>query len=231
MHFFLPFPNLLWVSTILGLPTTFSNPVKSCKSRPGDTHWPSPSEWQALNRSVSGSLIRSSPPGAVCHPSSELYDNASCTTLQSSWNDADWHAKNPVSIDYNDDSCPVRSPNAPCLDKGYPAYVINATCAEYVQAAVDFARERNVRLSIKGTGHDFPGRSAGPGSLSIWTHHMQGLEYNAGDVLATKYGAVGSVKISAGMRWHEIYKFANESGITLVGGGDGRVGIGMCDLG
>lgn len=32
-------------------------------------------------------------------------------------------------------------------------------------------------MVIKNTGHSFPGRSIGYGSLSIWTHHFRGIEY------------------------------------------------------
>ncbi len=46
----------------------------------------------------------------------------------------------------------------PCSGQGYPIYVVNATCAEDVKKGVDFARENNVRLVVKGTGHDYLGR-------------------------------------------------------------------------
>lgn len=36
--------------------------------------------------------------------------------------------------------------------------MINATCKEDVKAGVDFARENNVRLNVKSTGHDYMGR-------------------------------------------------------------------------
>ena len=37
-------------------------------------------------------------------------------------------------------------------------YVVNATCKEDVKKGVDFAREYNVRLIVKGTGHGYIGR-------------------------------------------------------------------------
>lgn len=37
-------------------------------------------------------------------------------------------------------------------------YVVNATCAEDVKKGVDFAREENVRLVVKASGHDYLGR-------------------------------------------------------------------------
>jgi len=35
---------------------------------------------------------------------------------------------------------------------------VNATCKEDVKRGVDFARENDVRLIVKATGHDYLGR-------------------------------------------------------------------------
>jgi len=45
-----------------------------------------------------------------------------------------------------------------CNLKQFPEYVVNATEAKHVQAAIDFARKWSVRLIVKGTGHDYLGR-------------------------------------------------------------------------
>jgi hypothetical protein len=45
--------------------------------------------------------------------------------------------------------------------------------AEDIAAGVGFARERGLRLVVKGTGHDYLGRSSAPGAHSIWTHPMR----------------------------------------------------------
>ncbi|KAK6209013.1 hypothetical protein LQW54_006761 [Pestalotiopsis sp. IQ-011] len=63
-------------------------------------------------------------------------------------------------------------PGAVCYD-GLAAYVVNATTVKHVQAAVNFARSRNLRLVIRNTGHDFGGRSTGAGALSVWTHYLK----------------------------------------------------------
>lgn len=46
---------------------------------------------------------------------------------------------------------------APCSGAGYPVYVVAAKTGSDVQAAVNFARTKGVRLNIKSTGHDFVG--------------------------------------------------------------------------
>jgi hypothetical protein len=65
----------------------------------------------------------------------------------------------PVNSAWNNfnDTC-LPDPQYLCSGIGYPQYVVNATTAEHVKAVVDFARKNNIRLIIKGTGHDYLGR-------------------------------------------------------------------------
>ena len=133
-----------------------------CKPTPGSSNWPSDADWQALNQSVSGRLLVPTPPGGVCHPDRSEFSNSSCTAfLTSSWTNSTWQSLNPWTSDYNDDTC-YPDPSLPCSAAGYPAYVINATNAADVQAGVRFAKKTGVRLIVKGTGHDYPGRYAKP---------------------------------------------------------------------
>jgi hypothetical protein len=131
-----------------------------CKSSPGSPDWPSPSEWQALNASLSGRLLQPSPPGAVCHPGQPTYDSAICPYVQQQWSNSSFQVDNPIGTilnNWNNDSC-LPYPQHPCSGEGYPIYVVNATTAEHVKLGVDFAREHNIRLIVKGSGHDFLGR-------------------------------------------------------------------------
>lgn len=38
------------------------------------------------------------------------------------------------------------------------------------------AKQHNIRLIVKSSGHDYQGRSNAPQSLSIWTHHINSIE-------------------------------------------------------
>lgn len=96
-----------------------------CKPIPGSPKWPSPTAWQQLNNTIGGRLLAPTPPGAVCHPSSPTFDNATCASVFKSWTSSDWHAQNPITADYNDDTC-LPDPRAPCSASGYPAYVAAA---------------------------------------------------------------------------------------------------------
>jgi hypothetical protein len=132
----------------------------SCKALPGTSSWPSDAEWKALNKSLSGNLLKPSPPAAVCHPSDPSYSPAACTVVTTQWTDGIFHANDPISGDFpnwNNDSC-LPSPQAPCSGLGYPIYVVNASCAEHVSLGINFARKHNIRLNVKGSGHDYLGR-------------------------------------------------------------------------
>jgi hypothetical protein len=54
-----------------------------CKCFPGDSCWPSTSEWKALNQTVGGRLIATVPLGHPCHD--PTYDGAECQALRDAW--------------------------------------------------------------------------------------------------------------------------------------------------
>lgn len=128
----------------------------TCKSTPKDASWPSISQWNQLNTSLSGHLIHPSPPALACH-SPYSGSNQTCTNITSAWTTFDFHRDDPVSTAWNNmnnDSC-LPDSSTPCSGLGYPVYVVNATSAREVKLAIDFARENNVRLNVKASGHDY----------------------------------------------------------------------------
>lgn len=134
-----------------------AGPSTYCKPTTSSASWPAQAAWQQLNQTVSGKLFADIPPGAVCHPENALYNNATCALVLAQWTDSTFHADSPISLDYNDDGC-LPSPLAPCSTAAYPSYVVHATNASDVQAAVNFAAKTGVRLTVKGTGHDLLSR-------------------------------------------------------------------------
>ena len=128
----------------------------TCKSTPKDASWPSIAQWNSLNVSLSGRLLHPSPPALACH-SSHLGSDDTCTNITRSWKTFAFHQNNPISTAWNnmnDDSC-LPNTSAPCSGLGYPIYVVNATSANDVKLAIDFAKENNVRLNVKASGHDY----------------------------------------------------------------------------
>lgn len=128
----------------------------ACKSTPNDESWPSIPEWNHLNESLSGRLLHPLPPALACH-NSDPGSNVSCADIKKSWSSFAFHQDDSVSTAWNNmnnDSC-LPTADATCSGLGYPVYVVNATTAEDVKHAIDFARKYNVRLNIKASGHDY----------------------------------------------------------------------------
>ncbi|KAJ8129867.1 hypothetical protein O1611_g3761 [Lasiodiplodia mahajangana] len=159
----------------LGHTSSYGKETTKCKSIPGTASWPSDETWAHFNQSIGGKLLKPTTPGAVCHPGEPSYNLSQCIVVDSTWYTYDFHQEDPVSNmwqQYNNDTCLI-DPTAPCSGRGYPAYVVNATSTVDVKLGIDFARQHNIRVVVKSTGHDYQGRSQAPGALSIWVHHMQ----------------------------------------------------------
>lgn len=194
-----------------------------CKPLPLDYRWPSQADWKALNKSVSRRLVTPIALGAVCHPDQNAYNKATCTDVQSQWTNSSWHALDPWSVNYNNNTCCLNL-SQPCSTDGYPAYVVKAECAESVQAAVKFTGHTGMRLIIKGTDHNF--MSCLSGTLFIWTHLLQGVKIKKGDPQAKKYEGVATVNISAGMCWSEVYITVTKDKLTVIDGSDSNIRVG-----
>ncbi|KAK0672104.1 hypothetical protein QBC41DRAFT_344015 [Cercophora samala] len=164
------------------VPLNYNGP--RCKIGPQDAAWPTLHEWARLNTTLNGKLLKPTPAPAVCYPGPN-YNAGACEFLVGGaarrtrfWLDdplsvlSPWTQGNTCLLSAN-----VSGPTRSCTQGGFPEYVVNATSVRDIQIAVNFARNNNIRLIIKNTGHDFLGRSNGYGSLSVWTHHLKGIEY------------------------------------------------------
>ncbi|KAI2465969.1 hypothetical protein F4781DRAFT_407394 [Annulohypoxylon bovei var. microspora] len=206
----------------------------SCKLTPSDANWPSIEEWQALNDTLAGSLIATRPAASSCYDGNPFNSSLSCDVVEAGWGESAFHASLPESINYPvfaNNSC--LPPGATgynetllgCHISGLPMFVVNATSAEQISKAVVWASSRNIRLVIKGTGHDLNGRSAGAYALSIWTHHLKSIDYQSQWQLPA--GGVDDVLIvGSGNNWGEITVAAAAQGRVCVSGQDSTVGLG-----
>lgn len=87
-----------------------------------------------------------------------------------------------------------------------------------IQLAVNFARNSNLRLVVKNTGHDFNAKSTGAGSLSIWTHFLQDIEY-LGDSYTSASGLEGlAFKVGSGITAEQLLSAADTQGVQVIGG-------------
>ena len=184
--------------------------------RPSSPDWPTEDAWDRLKQAVGGRLVKVETPLAACRQP----DGAeACTTLFK-------ELKNPY---YIRDQVGITQ-TLGWID-GWTfqpsVYAVAARQASDVVAAVNFARERNLRLVIKGGGHSYLGTSNAPDSLMIWTRGMDGITLHDG------FAAQGcsdapqpAVSIGAGAIWMHVYNMvATRAGRYVQGGGCGTVGV------
>ena len=190
-------------------------PAARCK--PSDACWPSEREWQALKAQLRGSLEPVHAPLEPCggDPASEA-----CQDVLRS-------ARNPFYL--QDQAGGTESVG--WLDAWTAApsvYAVVAETAGDVAAADNFARDHHLRLVVKGTGHDYLGRSNAPDSLLIWTHKMRKVTVDDAFVpsgCASPPPGIPAVTVGAGTRWLEAYQEVTvRHGRYVQGGGCVSVG-------
>ena len=202
-----------------------------CKVYPEDPDWPKPDAWAALNKLTSDRLIADPTPlAAVCYPGQHFNATKCAEYGTAAWQRSYVHMVDPIEMMSPVAQGMTCSPPSlydthGCTRGGYPKYVVNATEAKHVQAAVNFARNTGVRLAIRNTGHDFLGKSGGKDALSIWTHWMKNIEYIE-EYADPNLGYSGpAFKSGVGVQAFEIYKAAHDKGRVVVGSEGETVGV------
>jgi hypothetical protein len=177
-----------------------------CKA--SETCWPSQSEWNSFNDSISGHLLATYPSAAVCHTAHRDVDL--CKIAQQNWTNSFWRTAQPgaysgILWELGDDQCFIDSPiDAPCGQGKVAHYYVEARGVADIQAAVKFAGKRSLYLVIKNTGHDHLGRSSGSGSFLIWTHNLKGRLFVDDFVprnAPNGTGGIPAVTLQAGEQW------------------------------
>ncbi|KAL3488642.1 hypothetical protein BJX62DRAFT_227180 [Aspergillus germanicus] len=211
--------------------TTFSasNPSRHCRCLPHDRCWPSDQDWNAFNRSINGNLIHLRPAGAVCH--GDEYDEAACANAQANTLNSYWRAAEPGALQTPNwestgegvTDCDITSSrDASCNQGRIPLYAVLAETAQEIQAAVRFAKRRNLRVAIKNTGHGGLGVSAAPDSLQINLGRFKQIETVDEFVPAKGRRSVGrAVTIGAGVVIRELAQAGAEEKFTSI--------MGICD--
>ncbi|PPJ59291.1 hypothetical protein CBER1_04209 [Cercospora berteroae] len=205
-----------------------------CKTTPMDDDWPGINERQALNESINGTLLSTTPAPSSCYAGNPFGSPFDCNFTISNWTSGIFHASLPESIGsplFANNSCIPPGAHgyresAGCHLGGLPSYIVNATTNEQVATAAAWAAERNIRIVVKGTGHDLNGRSSGAYALSIWTHHLRQLRRDTHWKLPGNNKTEDVFVIGSGLEWSDILKFALSQGRVVTTGQDGSVGPG-----
>jgi FAD binding domain/Berberine and berberine like len=104
----------------------------------------------------------------------------------------------------------------------YPSAIVRAADAADVIRSVEFARERNLPLSIRSGGHSFAGYGTVDGGMVLDLSQMQGLSLDAEH---------RSVWAQPGARTAELGPEASKYGLALPTGDVASVGLGGLTLG
>jgi FAD/FMN-containing dehydrogenase len=189
--------------------------------RPGDPAWPSEGAWDELNRHVEGRLIRVRSPLAACVGPAP---DAACAQVFK-------ELKNPYFL--GDEPALTQSLGWVGAWTSQPSvYAVAAQTTADIVAAVNFARENNLRLVVKGGGHSYQGTSNAADSLLVWTRHMNAIMLHDAFVGAGCEGQAQpqpAVSIEAGAYWRQAYDAVTTNGGRYVQGG-GCMTVGVAGL-
>jgi len=188
------------------------------RRRPSDFDWPSKTAWKELNDAVDGNLTSVEWPLEACIKD---VDGAACKSLIA-------NIKNPY---YVGDQAGLTQ-TLGWVDAWFTkpsVYAVIAKDANHVAAAINFARENNLRLVVKGGGHSYQGTSNAADSLLIWTRHMHDVTTNDAFVPRGCDGkqAQRAVTCGSGAIWMQAYdSVTTKAGAYVQGGGCTTVGVG-----
>src|SRR5918996_3619802 len=212
-----PFLSGVW-SWVLG-PARGQGAVRShSRVRPGDPAWPSEATWNRLSRAVGGRLVKVHSPLAAC---ADGPSSAACTQVFKD-------LKNPYYL--GDEVGLTQSLGWVGAWTSRPSvYAVAARTTNDVVAAVNFAREHNLRVVVKGGGHSYQGTSNAADSLLIWTREMNRTTVHdsfIGAGCARRHEPQQAVTIEAGAIWGHVYDaVTTKAGRYVQGGGCLTVGV------
>jgi len=193
--------------------------------RPGEPGWPSDAKWDELGRKVGGRLVKVRSPLAACVGAPSF--DATCASLFK-------ELKNPYYL--GDEVGLTQSLGWVGAWTSRPSvYAVAAEKTQDVIAAVNFAREHNLRLVVKGGGHSYQGSSNAADSLLIWTRRMNAIVMHDAFVGAGCQGQAEpqpAVSIEPGAIWAQAYnEVTTKGGRYVQGGGCMTVGVAGLVLG
>jgi len=188
------------------------------RRRPSDANWPSQAAWKRLHDEVEGNLIPVEFPIDACVKDT---GSAGCQTLFSNIHNPYYIGDQPgltQSLGWVD--AWVSKPSV---------YVVAASNAGHIAAAVNFARENDLLLVVKGGGHSYQGTSNAADSLLVWTRHMHDITMHETFVpqgCPASHAPQRAVTVGSGAVWMQAYDaVTTKAGAYVQGGGCTTVGV------
>lgn len=186
--------------------------------RPSDKSWPSSQEWAQLKQEVGGRLAPVEDPLIPCRKNAKSSKCFKTLTLM----------KNPFYVQETAGDTQT-SGWYKAWDAAPSQYAVTAQEPKDIVATVNFAREKNLRLVVKGGAHSYLGQSNAADSLLLWTRKMNKVSLHKNFIpqgCKTQKG-VPAATIEAGAIWLEAYDAIVNKGKRYVqGGGCTTVGVG-----
>jgi FAD/FMN-containing dehydrogenase len=200
------------------LPRRLAAGTQFRRRRPSDPGWPSKSAWKQLDEAVGGNLFPVKFPLSILETDP---DSESASLLLQK-------LKNPYYIGDH----PGLTETLGWVDAWTTkpsVYAVAARNAHDIAAAVNFARDNNLRLVVRGGAHSYLGTSNAPDSLLIWTRHMNDVVLDPAFVpqgCGNAVQAQPAVTMGAGTIWMQAYDAVTTHGGRYVqGGGCTTVGV------
>src|SRR6185503_17928829 len=125
------------------------------------------------------------------------------------------NVRGPVLRAGDDDFDPARHIWNGMIDRR-PALIVRAAGAADVVAAVNFARDENLSLAIRGGGHSASGTSVSDGGLMLDLSQMKGIRLD----LARR-----TARAQAGLTWAEFDAETQAFGLATTGGVVSSTGV------
>merc|ERR1719264_864960 len=174
---------LVLLSAINGL--KLPHQTSNCRCLPNSDCWPEEEVWRNFNATIDGQLVVPSSPVSPCLDGGLEEDPETCTaTLQDL-------GKDPFLLQ----TLPGGTESTGQMGAwtALPsAFTVAALKPDHIVHAVNFARDHNLRLVVKATGHDYYGRSSAPDSLQV--------------------------RLEPGLTWMDVYAQATERNLYVEGG-------------
>ncbi len=187
------------------------------RRRPSDPGWPTPARWARLKRQLNGNLLPVDFPLSACPRD---FGGAACKDLFANVTNPYWLGDQPgLTENFGWVDAWMTRPSVQAMA---------ATGAGDIAAAVNFARENDLRLVVKGGGHSYQGTSDAPDSLLVWTRPMNDITLHSDFVPQGCVGAAPypAVTLGAGCVWADAYDaVTTRAGRYVQGGGCMTVGV------
>lgn len=180
---------------------------------PSQPCWPSEAAWDDLNATVGGRLVNV---GAAAADYGKCYEFG--TNAFSLANDLN-------GLCYQGHNCAMQDCDGASYENGglfnFPSFSVTAESTADVSAGVLFAKQHNLKLSVRTSGHSYSGSNGGPGSLRIFTRKLPSFSKNGPVVHVDSCGTqtVDAVKVGGGELWGEVYGAVGDKRHIVGGGG------------